>query len=52
MSRQDSSVVGGAGARARDRLSAHVEDLVGTRDALDVLMTTARAHRETLREAS
>jgi DNA-binding transcriptional MerR regulator len=33
----------------RDRLSAHIADLMRTRDALDGLMATNRAHRETLR---
>ncbi|MFI1846935.1 MerR family transcriptional regulator [Streptomyces microflavus] len=36
----------------RERLSAHIEELVRTRDALDVLMTTNRAHRQTLRRAT
>ncbi|GLY84463.1 MerR family transcriptional regulator [Actinoallomurus iriomotensis] len=36
-------------AQERDRLSAHIAELVRTRDALDGLMATARAHRETLR---
>ncbi|MDX6349149.1 MAG: hypothetical protein QOF84_3939 [Streptomyces sp.] len=38
-------------AQERDRLSAHIADLVRTRDALDGLMATARAHREQLRTA-
>ncbi|KAA0940418.1 MerR family transcriptional regulator [Streptomyces apricus] len=33
-------------AEERDRLSAHIEDLVQTRDALDALMVTARAYRD------
>ncbi|MFJ6728873.1 MULTISPECIES: MerR family transcriptional regulator [unclassified Streptomyces] len=33
----------------RDRLSAHIADLVRTRDALDGLMATARAHRAGMR---
>lgn len=33
-------------AQERDRLSAHIADLVRTRDALDKLMVTAREHRE------
>ncbi|MGW6919958.1 MerR family transcriptional regulator [Streptomyces sp. NPDC054950] len=33
-------------ALERDRLSAHIADLVRTRDALDGLMTSARAYRE------
>ncbi|MER5648323.1 MerR family transcriptional regulator [Streptosporangium sp. NPDC002524] len=36
-------------AQERDRLSAHIADLVRTRDALDGLMATNRAHREQLR---
>ncbi|MDX2407229.1 MerR family transcriptional regulator [Streptomyces microflavus] len=36
----------------RERLSAHIEELVRTRDALDVLMATNRAHRQTLRRAT
>ncbi|MFI7294837.1 MerR family transcriptional regulator [Streptomyces sp. NPDC050121] len=35
-----------------DRLTRHIADLVRTRDALDALMTTARAHREALRVAA
>ncbi|WP_432192356.1 MerR family transcriptional regulator [Streptomyces sp. bgisy027] len=35
-------------AEERERLSAHIEELVRTRDALDVLMATNRAHRESL----
>ncbi|MET7692884.1 MerR family transcriptional regulator [Streptomyces sp. NPDC005483] len=35
-------------AEERDKLSAHIEDLIRTRDALDGLMATNRAHRETL----
>ncbi|MFE2498546.1 MerR family transcriptional regulator [Streptomyces scopuliridis] len=38
-------------AQERDRLSAHIADLMQTRDALDGLMATARAHREQLRTA-
>jgi DNA-binding transcriptional MerR regulator len=33
-------------AQERDQLSAHIADLVRTRDALDGLMAAARAHRE------
>jgi hypothetical protein len=33
-------------AEERDRLSAHIEELLRTRDALDVLMVTAQAHRD------
>jgi DNA-binding transcriptional MerR regulator len=33
-------------AKERDRLSAHIEDLLRTRDALDDLMAAARAHRD------
>ncbi|MEO3885400.1 MerR family transcriptional regulator [Nonomuraea sp. B5E05] len=36
-------------AQERDRLSAHIADLVRTRDALDELMAVNRAHREKLR---
>ncbi|WP_411084590.1 MerR family transcriptional regulator [Streptomyces sp. cmx-18-6] len=35
----------------RERLSAHIADLSRTRDALDALMATNRAHRKTLRRA-
>ncbi|RKN42433.1 MerR family transcriptional regulator [Streptomyces hoynatensis] len=33
-------------AQERDRLSLHIAELLHTRDALDGLMATARAHRE------
>lgn len=33
----------------RERLSAHIDDLRSTRDALDVLMAVNRTHRSTLR---
>ncbi|MER6568299.1 MerR family transcriptional regulator [Streptomyces sp. NPDC001093] len=33
-------------AQERDRLSEHIDELVRTRAALDVLMATARAHRD------
>lgn len=36
-------------AQERDRLSAHIGDLIRTRDALDGLMAMNRAHREKLR---
>lgn len=36
-------------AQERDRLSEYIDELVRTRDALDGLMATARAHRESLR---
>ncbi|MFE2875182.1 MerR family transcriptional regulator [Streptomyces roseus] len=39
-------------AQERDRLSEHIADLVRTRDALDVLMGTAREYRESLRGAA
>lgn len=39
-------------AQEHDRLTRHIADLVRTRDALDALMTTARAHREALRAAA
>ncbi|WP_405812372.1 MerR family transcriptional regulator [Streptomyces sp. NBC_01520] len=35
-------------AQERDRLSRHIADLVETREALDRLVATARAHRERL----
>ncbi|MET8077728.1 MerR family transcriptional regulator [Streptomyces sp. NPDC005303] len=35
-------------AEERDRLSAHIQDLIRTRDALDGLMATNRAYHETL----
>jgi DNA-binding transcriptional MerR regulator len=35
-------------AHERDRLSAYIEELVRTRDALDGLMATARSHRDSL----
>ncbi|GAA4636041.1 MerR family transcriptional regulator [Actinoallomurus vinaceus] len=38
-------------AQERDRLSAHIADLIRTRDALDGLMATARAHRERMHTA-
>lgn len=38
-------------AQERDRLSRHITDLTATRDALDQLVATARAHREQLQEA-
>ncbi|MYZ37949.1 MerR family transcriptional regulator [Streptomyces sp. SID4917] len=38
-------------AQERDRLSAHIADLLQTRDALDALVATARAYREQLRTA-
>ncbi|MEU7345556.1 MerR family transcriptional regulator [Streptomyces bacillaris] len=36
--------------RERERLTAHIDDLTRTRDALDGLMATNRAHRRTLRQ--
>ncbi|TQM80989.1 DNA-binding transcriptional MerR regulator [Saccharothrix saharensis] len=33
-------------AAERDRLSAHIDDLLRTRDALDALMASARAYRD------
>ena len=33
-------------AAERDRLSAHIDELLRTRDALDVLMIAAQAHRD------
>jgi len=38
-------------AEERDRLSDHIAELIRTRDALDGLMATNRAHREALRTA-
>jgi DNA-binding transcriptional MerR regulator len=35
-------------AQERNRLSEYIDELVRTRDALDGLMVTARAHRESL----
>ncbi|PYC76651.1 MerR family transcriptional regulator [Streptomyces tateyamensis] len=35
-------------AQERDRLCDHIAELTRTREALDALMATARAHRETL----
>lgn len=35
-------------AQERDRLSTHIDDLLRTRDTLDALVATARAHRERL----
>jgi DNA-binding transcriptional MerR regulator len=39
-------------ALERDRLSAHVEELLNTRDALDGLMVAARAYRDARRTAA
>ncbi|MFF7052907.1 MerR family transcriptional regulator [Streptomyces griseorubiginosus] len=36
-------------AEERDRLTEHIAELIRTRDALDTLMATNRAHRERLR---
>ncbi|WP_199542574.1 MULTISPECIES: hypothetical protein [Prauserella] len=38
-------------ARERDRLSAHIAELMETRDKLDELMVAHRAHLERLRSA-
>lgn len=35
-------------AEERDRLDEHIVELIRTREALDVLMATNRAHRKTL----
>lgn len=35
-------------AQEHERLSAHIADLMSTRDTLEQLMATARAHREQL----
>ncbi|MFF5482113.1 MerR family transcriptional regulator [Streptomyces sp. NPDC012935] len=39
-------------AEERDRLSEHIEDLIRTREALDTLMATNRAHRSRLKSAA
>ncbi|MFL1905563.1 MerR family transcriptional regulator [Streptomyces tauricus] len=39
-------------SQERDRLSTHIAELVQTRDALDQLMTSARAYRDQLQAAS
>lgn len=39
-------------AEERDRLSEHIEDLIRTREALDTLMATNRAHRRRLKPAA
>lgn len=39
-------------AQERDRLSAHIADLVRTREALDELMATARDYRDRLTAAT
>ncbi|KQC34821.1 MerR family transcriptional regulator [Frankia sp. ACN1ag] len=39
-------------AKERDRLSTHIEDLLRTRDALDVLMVAAQAHRDARQTAA
>ncbi|MET9914597.1 MerR family transcriptional regulator [Streptomyces sp. NPDC006476] len=39
-------------AQERDRLSAHIEELLHTRDALDGLMAAARADRDGRRTAA
>ncbi|MGO4749583.1 MerR family transcriptional regulator [Streptomyces sp. NPDC000941] len=36
-------------AEEHDRLSRHIDELIHTRDALERVMATARAYRETLR---
>ncbi|QQQ77305.1 MerR family transcriptional regulator [Saccharothrix sp. 6-C] len=36
-------------AKERDRLSDHIQELLRTRDALDLLMVAARAHRDASR---
>ncbi|MFJ8636298.1 MerR family transcriptional regulator [Streptomyces sp. NPDC093568] len=38
-------------AEERDRLSEHIEDLIRTREALDRLMATNRAHRAALKSS-
>ena len=39
-------------AQERDRLSAHIEELLRTRDSLDGLMAAARADRDARRSAA
>ncbi|MEU2297954.1 MerR family transcriptional regulator [Streptomyces antibioticus] len=39
-------------AEERDQLSEHIADLIRTREALEGLMTAARAHRELMRTAA
>ncbi|MER6536385.1 MerR family transcriptional regulator [Streptomyces sp. 900105755] len=39
-------------AKERDRLSAHIVELLGTRDSLDGLIAAAQAHRDTRRTAA
>ncbi|MEU9238485.1 MerR family transcriptional regulator [Streptomyces sp. NPDC048385] len=39
-------------AKERDRLSAHIQDLLNTRDALDGLIAANRAHRAARRTAA
>ncbi|MCW8096170.1 MerR family transcriptional regulator [Streptomyces tauricus] len=39
-------------SQERDRLSTHIAELVQARDALDQLMTSARAYRDQLQAAS
>ncbi|MDO9455607.1 MerR family transcriptional regulator [Nocardioides sp.] len=36
----------------RDRITAHIDELIGTRDSLDGLIATNRAHRATLRSSA
>ncbi|MFG2480504.1 MerR family transcriptional regulator [Streptomyces fagopyri] len=39
-------------AEERDRLDEHIAELIRTRESLDVLMATNRAHRKTLTSAT
>jgi DNA-binding transcriptional MerR regulator len=39
-------------AKERDRLSAHIEELLRTRDALDALMAVAQAYRDARQAAA
>ncbi|MFJ8007512.1 MerR family transcriptional regulator [Streptomyces fagopyri] len=39
-------------AEERDRLDEHIAELIRTRESLDVLMATNRAHRKTLTPAT
>ena len=51
-SEENSDAALGRMGQERDRLTAHIAELVHTRDALDRLMTTARAHRDGLQSAT
>ncbi|MFJ8858117.1 MerR family transcriptional regulator [Streptomyces sp. NPDC102451] len=47
-SQDNSDAALGRMMQERDRLNRHITDLAATRDALDELISTARAHREQL----